>query len=118
MQAEINSVEQNESYEASNQHKLLQQQAEAVNQSAANLQTQLNAPYVPGQPHLSAIGTNLYVRSYDDVAQAPTPTATPIPEAIAPAPVPEGEHAQALSLSTLQRQDHASLSPRHRLTTN
>jgi hypothetical protein len=39
MQMQINAAMQNESYEASNQHKLLQQQAEAVNQSAANLQS-------------------------------------------------------------------------------
>jgi tetratricopeptide (TPR) repeat protein len=115
MQMQINAAMQNESYEASNQHKLLQQQAEAVNQSAANLQSQLNAPYVPGQPHLSSVGTNLYVRSYEDVGLTPTAGTVPALEAAA---APAGEHAQALSLSTLQAQDRALLSPQHRLTTN
>lgn len=56
------------------------QRANNVQDWANSLLSQMSAPWRPGQPHLRAFGTNLYVQYYgDEDPYNPTPVAAPDP---------------------------------------
>lgn len=61
---------------ASNYKQWTQDRALVVDDTAANLENQLNARNLPGTPRLAATGTNLYVRNYSAPEQ-PSPYPDP-----------------------------------------